>query len=559
MGRFERAQRNPGQISPIATLEVPTGHTFNGAPGYERDWQSELFLLASQIMVDEKTYYEKDTDRRDRFTQLVWLCAVEHEQWTFEFLQWLRKDANVRSAAIAGACEFVHGRWFVNDELRQRGLPLRSYDASLGRRVCDVVCQRGDEPAELLAYWTSNYGKPIPAAVRRGARDAAERLYTEFTAGKYDGVSRSWRMGDITMLTHPRPANVWQSHLFNHVVGKRLGKDELVFPDLELLAKRANLEAIPVAERRSWLASSPAEVSEAISESGMPWEAFAGWIQGPMDKAAWEACIPSMGLFALLRNLRNFDEAGVSDEVAQGICERLAQPELVRKARLLPMRFLAAYRNTSSLRWTWGLERGLDASLANVPVLAGRSLILIDSSRSMWDNVSEHSEMVYADTAQLFGIALAKRILDSASGSSVEVISFSSPDYYSRGSYTIPFTLKRGESVLFALGRWEREGCNIRQGTETKVAVGRHYASHDRVIVLTDEQADYHDSENVFEDVPDRVPCITYNLAGYKMGHAPSGRKNRHTFGGLSDASFVMLDALASGRQVRWPWELVSA
>lgn len=559
MGRYEKTQRNPGLTSPVATLDVPTGQTFNGAPGFERDVQGELFLLASQVMVDEKTYYEKDTARRERFKQLVWHCAVAHERWTFEFLQWLRRAAGVRSASIAGACEFVHGRWFVNDELRQRGLPVRELNASLGRRVCAAVCQRGDEPAELLAYWTSTYGKPVPAAVRRGARDAAERLYSEFSAGRYDGERRAWRMGDVTMLTRPRPTGDWQSDLFSHLIGVRLGKGESARGSLDMVSHRQELEAVPVARRRMWLDSDPAGVATAIKDSGMPWEAVAGWLQGPMDKAAWEACIPSMGLFALLRNLRNFDQAGVSDEAAQAVCVRFSDAEQVREARILPMRWLSAHRAAPSLRWSWGLEKGLDASLANVPALTGRTLILIDSSDSMWHSVSADSEMLYADNAQLFGIALAKRILDSASGSQATVVSFSSPDYYNRGPYSRVFELRRGESVLSALTRWKAEGCDLRQGTETKHAIDTHFSAHDRIVVLTDDQANRHDSDDVFARVPATVPCITYNLVGYKFGHAPSGRKNRHTFGGLSDAAFTMLGALEKGHQGCWPWELTPA
>ncbi|SEG94949.1 hypothetical protein SAMN04489712_1562 [Thermomonospora echinospora] len=43
------------------------------------------------------------------------------------------------------------------------------------------------------------------------------------------------------------------------------------------------------------------------------------------------------------------------------------------------MRFLAAYRAAPSLRWSWPLQRALDASLANVPRsvprLPGRTLV----------------------------------------------------------------------------------------------------------------------------------------------------------------------------------------
>ena len=89
----------------------------------------------------------------------------------------------------------------------------------------------------------------------------------------------------------------------------------------------------------------------------------------------------------------------------------------------------------------------------------------------------------------------------------------------------------------------------------------RHYAAHDRVVVLTDEQAQSWggragDPVAVFANsVPDTIPCYTWNLAGYEMGHAP-GTANRHTLGGLTDASFRMIPLLDYGRDGRWPWEM---
>ncbi len=44
------------------------------------------------------------------------------------------------------------------------------------------------------------------------------------------------------------------------------------------------------------------------------------------------------------------------------------------------------------------------------------------------------------------------------------------------------------------------------------------------------------------------------NLAGYRAGHGPSGERNRHTFGGLSDAAFRMVPLLESARDADWPW-----
>ena len=54
--------------------------------------------------------------------------------------------------------------------------------------------------------------------------------------------------------------------------------------------------------------------------------------------------------------------------------------------------------------------------------------------------------------------------------------------------------------------------------------------------------------------VPANVPVYTWNLAGYRVGHGPSGKANRHTFGGLSDAAFRMVPLLEAERSADWPW-----
>ena len=90
-----------------------------------------------------------------------------------------------------------------------------------------------------------------------------------------------------------------------------------------------------------------------------------------------------MGYMALLRNLRNFDEAGVPDDVAERVAAKLADPDEVARSRQFPFRFLAAYEQAPSLRWGHALDTALQLSLANLPALPGRSLILVDTSASM--------------------------------------------------------------------------------------------------------------------------------------------------------------------------------
>ncbi|MFN2539289.1 MAG: TROVE domain-containing protein, partial [Mycobacteriales bacterium] len=54
--------------------------------------------------------------------------------------------------------------------------------------------------------------------------------------------------------------------------------------------------------------------------------------------------------------------------------------------------------------------------------------------------------------------------------------------------------------------------------------------------------------------VPAHVPVYTFNLAGYRFGHGPSGAGNRYTFGGLTDQAFAAIPLLESGRDADWPF-----
>ncbi|MFC7909476.1 TROVE domain-containing protein [Streptomyces nigra] len=500
--------------------------TFEGGRGRERDARSELFLLAVANFVSQKTFYESGADRDDRFAALVRELAVSDPEWTAGLLGWLRTEGNLRTAALVGAAEYVKAR-----------LDAGACDGPANRRVVDSVLRRPDEPGELLAYWTATYGRNVPKPVKRGIADAVRRLYSGKSLLKYDTASKGYRFGDILNLTHaaPDPAKPWQGELFRYALDRRHHPETAVPPvsDAVLIAHRA-LMAVPVGQRRALVTSEGG--AERLAAAGMTWEALAGWLQGPMDKAAWEAVIPSMGVMALVRNLRNFDEAGVSDEVAARVAARISDPAEVARSRQFPFRYLAAYRHAPSLRWAYPLEQALGHSLANVPALPGRTLILVDRSGSMfWSRLSDRSELNRADAAAIFGTALALRARKA------DLVEFGST------SAAVPF--RAGESVLKILGRFGDLG-----GTDTTGAVRAHYRRHDRVLIVTDEQYAPSHHGDPTEQVPADVPVYTWNLAGYRAGHGPSGTGNRHTFGGLSDAAFRMVPLLESARDADWPW-----
>ncbi|MGO4422458.1 LAGLIDADG family homing endonuclease, partial [Streptomyces sp. MCAF7] len=70
---------------------------------------------------------------------------------------------------------------------------------------------------------------------------------------------------------------------------------------LTVLRAAAELAALPVPDRRAFvLDPSLVTAPGGLAAAGFTWERLAGWLQGPMDKAAWEAAIPSLGLMACL-------------------------------------------------------------------------------------------------------------------------------------------------------------------------------------------------------------------------------------------------------------------
>ncbi|WDF37208.1 TROVE domain-containing protein [Streptomyces sp. T12] len=499
--------------------------TYEGGRGHERDARSELFLLSVANFVSQQTFYEAGADRDDRFAGLVRELAVTDPVWTAGLLGWLRGEGNLRTAALVGAAEYVKAR-----------LAAQATDGPSNRQVIASVLQRPDEPGELLAYWTATYGRNVPKPVKRGVADAVRRLYSGKSLLKYDTASKGYRFGDVLNLVHaaPDPDRPWQGELFQYALDRRHNPDTAVPPasDRTLVAHR-ELMALPVEERRAVVTSEGG--AERLAAAGMTWEALAGWLQGPMDRAAWEAVIPSMGSMALTRNLRNFDEAGVSDEVAAQVAARISDPAEVARSRQFPFRYLAAYQHAPSLRWAYPLEQALGHSLANVPALPGRTLVLVDRSGSMWGPLSDRSKLNRADAAAIFGTALALR------AKKADLVEF--------GSTSAPVKFRGGESVLKILGRFGGLG-----GTDTTEAVRRHYRKHDRVLIVTDEQYTYSHHGDPTEQVPADVPVYTWNLAGYRAGHGPSGKANRHTFAGLSDAAFRMVPLLESARSADWPW-----
>jgi hypothetical protein len=552
-----RPKAPTGVIQTIATAPAatPDTTTYEGAPAFSRTTKSELFLLAVTNMVGEGTFYEAGKSRDARFTTLIHKVVNEDPSWVASFIPYLRDTLNMRTAAVVMAAEYV-----------KAGGPN-------GRKVVASALRRAEEPSVLLAYWKETYGKNLPQPIKRGVADAVLRLYNEKSFIKYDSDTLTPRFGDVIELTHPKPLTPWQHSLFKYAIDKRHNRADLD-RNIEALAtvKRfRELMALPVPERRA-LVEKAAESKDfsGLDGAGLTWENLSGWLQGPMDAKAWEAIIPQMGYMALLRNLRNFDDAGISVETRNAVIAKLTDPAEVAASRQLPLRFYSAYKNVASAHWTSALETALDLTLANVPSLKGRTLVLVDISGSMNDPLSSGNTRRFAsgesrgplrwEVAALFGSAVAVR------AEKADLFAFS--DTHTRADF------RKGASILRTMeqfGHWEHSG------TDTFGALAGTFKDHDRVVLVTDEQANYwgqsggglgssfgfqlyrtdRDSQKALVAAI-KVPIYVFNLAGYKQGVTFNEEARQYTFGGLTDNAFKAIESLEAFKDEKWPWEMAS-
>ena len=535
-----RDKRAPRSAGPMQSSPSPSSTLGGGnQPGYAFEDKTALFLLATNSFFGQDKFYEKAKASDDRFVALVQKVTKADRVWMLDFITWLRASGNMRANAVVASVESC----LVAKDMPEPAVPG---EPGLARKLAQAGIGRADEVGEALAYYSSKYGrKNPPKPLKRGLADALVKHLNEYAAAKYNGQGKAWSLGNLIQWVHPAPGDFAQDALFKYLVAKDYEPDTEIPVALQKLVKRSLLMKMPVDSRRGVLTAT--DGAQWLKDAGMTWEALAGWLQGPMDKAAWEAIIPSMGYMALLRNLRNFDEAKVSADVAAQVSIKLSDPGQVARSKQFPFRFLAAYRAAPSLRWASALSAALDMSLGNIPALGGKTLVLVDTSGSMAHAFSEHSEMKRWDAAALFGIALG------LAGNQVDVWSYS--DKWKQ------FHLRKGADTLGELKRWGDDGYNIGSGTNTFGALKATITpEHNRVIILTDEQhnwssgVDYYGRHPSMDQIvgPNRH-VFSFNLAGYAHGHAPTS-KFHHSFGGLTDACFPLIAQIEQAHSGNWPW-----
>lgn len=510
MSRFANSPTlpRPGR----GVIQGTPARTFEGGRGYTAtDPHNELFNYAvSGFLADG--YYQKAAIQLARVQELVGHCDPA---WLRQFVPWLRNEAGMRTMSIVIAAEYARHGWPGSRQI-----------------IADSI-SRADEPGELLAYWKAYVSPTIPSRVKRGVADAITtgRRYNQFSLLKYDGSGQAWRFGDVIELVHPKPVNDQQSKLFQFALDRRRHKVD-VPPDLDIVFEALAAESMREDRRRDFLRN-------VGLPRGFTWERLAGWLPGGMDAEAWCAVIPEMGVMALLRNLNNFDRAGIGPKAMDMVRQRISDPVAIADSGVFPYRFLTAYANAETDNYKLAISQGADASAENLPRFKGSVIVMVDCSGSMMNPVGtgrSSNPLSLSFLAGFMAETLSRRF-DSA-----VIVTYD--DRIQNVIQPRPHVpaVKAGAEPIY----------RPRGGTRTWTCARAilEKAQADRMIIITDEQA--HDGDQGVI----KIPVITWNLAGYNRHQADHGQHNRHLISGVSDNAIKVLPSVITRSTGRWPWEM---
>jgi len=303
------------------------------------------------------------------------------------------------------------------------------------------VIQRPDELAEFLAIYWADGRCPLSAQVKKGLAEAFKK-FDAYQISKYDRPGQV-RLRDVLFLCHAKPKDKEQEKLWKDLVDGKLEP-----PD-------------------TW------EVSLSSSAN---------------KKETWERLMKEnrLGAMAVLRNLRNMQQADVDEQIVFQALNKM------KVERILPFRFIAAARHAP--QWEAQIEQAMMRCLSSQEKLSGKTILLMDVSGSMDNQMSQKSDMLRMDAG--FGLAILLREVCE----DVRIYSFS--------QYEKLIPARHGFALRDAIAASQPyDGTYLGRSVD----MINDAEIYDRLIVITDEQA--HDTVH---DPKARGYMI--NVASYKNG-----------------------------------------
>lgn len=388
--------KNSAERSVPQTEAVDVRQVQNSAGGYSFKLSPMQHLRRFLILGTEGgTYYASQAQHTNSNIELVRAIIASNP-----------KDAIEEIVNISKS-----GRAPKNDQaLFALSVAMTHSDESVRRMAFDAlpdVARTGTHVLHLASYLKGQrtFGRGVQRAFeswmkKQGSKGLALQM------SKYkqrDGMS----MRDLLRMVRPRPINEEYNAVYNWVISK--GWD-----DQQLESMKAYIDSADKSGNVSHLiylqgveevsrAKNAKECAQLISKYGLQREVVP--TEFLTSAEVLEALLPNMGLEALIRNLGNLSKAGVLTKmstVSKEVVNRITDQDALRKARVHPIKILAAYLTYKSGKGMRGsgswepvqsvvdaLDQAFYKAFGNVEPTGKNTLLALDVSGSMgWTDIN---------------------------------------------------------------------------------------------------------------------------------------------------------------------------
>lgn len=296
---------------------------------------------------------------------------------------------------LAKTAVYARERGFMKDVPALLLAKLASIDTSLLKKVFSRVCNDGKMVRNFVQIIRSGQ------AGRKSLGTAPKKLVQDFLNNLTDrallnaSVGSSPSIADVIKLAHPRPTNDSRKAFYGYLIDKEYDFDRL--PEI-------------VQQFENWKKTGDGEVPNVD---------FRLLTSSELSKEHWERIALNSTWQQARQNLNTFLRHGVFEKQSNidAIAEKLANKELIAKAKVFPYQLLAAYLNVSSempQAIKNALQEGVEISTENVPSYKRKVRICLDTSGSMSSPVTGYragatTKVSCLDVAALIGATILRR------------------------------------------------------------------------------------------------------------------------------------------------------
>jgi len=289
---------------------------------------------------------------------------------------------------------------------------LAQRDSRLCARVFPLIIDN----AKMLR----NFVQAVRSGVtgRKSFGSSIKRLIRNWLSSKSEAqlfhasIGNKPSLADIIKMVHPKPATAERREFYAYLLGKQWKPD--LMP--------------PIVQQFEAFKSGNGDVPDC---------SFQFLSSLDLKPEQWKQIARNATWQTLRMNLNTFARHGCMEDAAlvRTICQRLVDPDEIRKAKAMPYQLMAAYLNVDAALppgIKMSLAQTMEIACANVPSIDGQVVVGVDVSGSMGSALTGYrkgatSSMRCVDVAALIACALVRK------NPTAEVIPFDTSAYIGAG------------------------------------------------------------------------------------------------------------------------------